>query len=64
MKRVVAFIGSARKRLTHYAVCRLLDNLQSLGEVEIEIIALNSHRLGTCRGCKLCFEKGEDRRVG
>ena len=60
MKKVIAFVGSARKRLTHYAVCRLLDNLQSLGEVETEVIALNSHRLGTCRGCKLCFEKGEE----
>jgi len=60
MKKVIAFVGSARKRLTHYAVCQLLDNLHSLGELETEIIALNSHRLETCRGCKVCFEKGEE----
>jgi multimeric flavodoxin WrbA len=60
MKKVIAFVGSARKRLTHYAVCRLLDNLHSLGEIETAIIALSGHRLGTCRGCKVCFEKGEE----
>jgi len=60
VKKVIAFVGTARKKLTHYAACQLLDNLRSLGEVETEIIALSSHRLGTCRGCKVCFEKGEE----
>jgi len=60
MKRVTAFVGSARKKLTYYAVRQFLDNLRSLGEVEHEIVALSHHRLGTCRGCKLCFGKGED----
>ncbi len=60
MKRVTAFVGSARKKLTYYAVCQFLDNLKSLGEVEYEIVALSHHRLGTCRGCLLCFEKGEE----
>ena len=60
MKRVTAFVGSARKKLTYYAVQQFLDNLQSFGEVEYEIVALSHHRLGTCRGCKLCFGKGEE----
>jgi multimeric flavodoxin WrbA len=60
MKRVTAFVGSARKKLTYYAVCRFLDNLNSLGEVEYEIVRLSEHRLGTCRGCLQCFEKGEE----
>jgi multimeric flavodoxin WrbA len=59
-KRVTAFLGSARKRSTYDAVRRLLDNLQSLGDVEYEIVALSDHPLGTCRGCKICFEKGEE----
>ncbi len=58
MKRVTAFVGSARKKSTYNAVRQFLDNLQSLGDVEYEIVALSDHRLGTCRGCKLCFDEG------
>jgi multimeric flavodoxin WrbA len=60
MKRVTAFVGSARKKDTYRAVRRFLDNVQSLGDVECEMVALSDHRLGTCRGCKVCFEKGEE----
>lgn len=60
MKRVTAFVGSARKKSTYNAVGQFLGNLQSLGDIEGEIVALSDHRLGTCRGCKLCFEKGEE----
>lgn len=60
MKRVTAFVGSARKKHTYNAVRQFLDNLQSLGDVECEIVVLSDHRLGICRGCKLCFEKGEE----
>ncbi len=60
MKRVTAFVGSARKKHTYSAVRQFLDNLQSLGDVECEIVALSDHRLGTCRGCWVCFAKGEE----
>ena len=60
MKRVTAFVGSARKKSTYNAVRQFLDNLQSLGDVEYEIVVLSDHRLGTCRGCMMCFEKGEE----
>jgi multimeric flavodoxin WrbA len=60
IKRVTAFVGSARKKSTYNAVRQFLDNLKSLGGVEYEIVALSDHRLGTCRGCKVCFEKGEE----
>ncbi len=59
MKKVTAFVGSARKMLTHYAVHQFLDHLQSLGEVECDIVTLSHHQLGICRGCCLCFDKGE-----
>ena len=49
MKRVTAFVGSARKKHTHNAVRQFLDNLQSLGDVECEIVALSDYRLGTCQ---------------
>ena len=45
MKKVTAIIGTARKRSTYNAVLQFLENLQSLGSVEYEIVALSSYRL-------------------
>lgn len=59
-KKVTAFVGSARKKHTYEAVREFLDGLESLGGVECEIVALCDYRIETCRGCKLCFEKGEE----
>jgi len=61
MKRVTAFVGSARKRHTHHAVVQFLGNLESMGDIECEIVRLSDYRLQACRGCKVCFEKGEER---
>ena len=60
MKKVTAFVGSARKKHTHYAVCQFLSALGSLGDVEYEIVALSDYKLETCRGCYTCFAKGEE----
>jgi multimeric flavodoxin WrbA len=60
VKKVTAFVGSAHKKITHSAVRRFLDDLRSLGDVETEIVTLSDYRVGTCRGCRLCFEKGEE----
>ena len=60
MKRVTAFVGSARKKHTHDAVVRFLGHLQSMGDIETEIVNLHDYRLEFCRGCKICFSKGEE----
>jgi len=60
MKRVTAFVGSARKKHTHEAVQQFMRNLQSLGDIEYEIVALSDYRIETCRGCKACTDKGEE----
>jgi multimeric flavodoxin WrbA len=60
MKKVTAFVGSAHKQNTYHAVVQFLNNLQTFGEVEYEIVTLSDYRLGICRGCGLCFEKGEE----
>ena len=60
MKKVIAFVGSAHKQNTHKAVVQFLNNLQALGDVEYEIITLSNYKLGACRGCRVCFEKGEE----
>ena len=60
MKKVTAFVGSAHKKNTYKAVVQFLNNLQALGDVEYEIVTLSDYKLGICRGCRLCFEKGEE----
>ena len=60
MKKIVAFVGSARKKHTYDAAAQFLRNLQSMGDVEGEIVRLSDYRIETCRGCKVCFEKGEE----
>jgi len=59
MKKVTAFVGSAHKKNTYQAVLQFLNNLQALGDVEYEIVTLSDYKLGFCRGCRVCFEKGE-----
>lgn len=60
MKKVTAFVGSARKQHTYNAVCTFLDFLQSFGDIECEIVRLSECQLETCRGCKLCLDRGEE----
>jgi multimeric flavodoxin WrbA len=59
MKKVTVFVGSARKKHTYAAAAQFLSNLQSMGDVEVEIVRLSDYRIEACRGCKVCFEKGE-----
>lgn len=59
MKKVTAFVGSASKKHTLGAVRQFQEYLEASGDVECEIVILSDCRLGTCRGCKACFEKGE-----
>jgi len=60
MKRVTALVGSPRKRHTYNAVRQFLGSLQSLGDVEYEIVALSDCNVNRCSGCCVCFNKGEE----
>jgi multimeric flavodoxin WrbA len=60
MRKVTAFVGSARKKNTYKAVVQFINNLQALGEVEAEIVVLSKYNLGICRGCQLCVNRGEE----
>jgi multimeric flavodoxin WrbA len=59
MKKVTAIVGSARKKNTYKAVVQFMNNLQVMGDVEFEIARLSDYQLGICRGCQICFKKGE-----
>jgi multimeric flavodoxin WrbA len=60
MKKVTAFVGSGRKGHTYTAVEQFLSELQALADVDVEIVRLSDYRLEPCRGCQLCFQKGEE----
>lgn len=59
--KVTAFIGSARKQHTYNASKKFLEKLQLLGDIEYEIVALCDYNLKTCKGCRTCFDKGEEK---
>lgn len=58
--KVTAFIGSARKKHTYNTAELFLQKLQLLGDIEYEIVPLSDYNLETCKGCKLCCDKGEE----
>jgi len=58
--KVTAFIGSARKKHTYKSTESFLKKLQLFGNVDYEIIRLSEYNLGTCKGCKLCLDRGEE----
>ncbi|HOC17342.1 MAG TPA: flavodoxin family protein [Vicinamibacterales bacterium] len=60
MKKVVAFVGAARKGYTYEATRVFLDRLEALGGVQTELVRLGDYHLEPCRGCKACFSKGEE----
>lgn len=60
MKKITLFVGSARKKNTYHAAVQFKNNLQAQGDVECEIVRLCEYQLGICRGCQLCFSKGEE----
>ena len=58
--KVTAFVGSARKKHTYHAAEQFINNLRSLGDIECEIVMLSDYHLDICKGCKLCFDRGEE----
>jgi multimeric flavodoxin WrbA len=58
--KVTAFVGNAQKRHTYDATMQFLEKLQSLGNIEYEIVRLSDYHLETCKGCRLCIDKGEE----
>lgn len=60
MKKVTAFVASARKKHTYKAVAQFLSSLQSMGDIEVEIVRLSDYQIQICKGCQVCFEKGEE----
>jgi multimeric flavodoxin WrbA len=60
MKKVTAFIGTQTRRNTYQAVREFEKDLKQYGDVDFEYIFLSDYKLEFCRGCKLCFDTGEE----
>jgi multimeric flavodoxin WrbA len=60
MKKITAFIGTARKGHTFEAATIFLEDLKAMGGYETEVVMLGDCQVGTCKGCKMCFLKGEE----
>ncbi len=61
-KSVLALVGSGHKGgATYTAARKFLDNLESFGDVQGELVTLSDYDIGICRGCKTCFARGEER---
>lgn len=59
--KILAIIASPRKEgNTFLIVEKIADKLKSLGEIEVEYLFLSDVNLSFCRGCRICFKKGED----
>lgn len=61
-KTVTILVGSPQRRgSTFRAAETFASHLEALGGVEAKIIWLVDYELRTCRGCKLCVTRGEDK---
>ncbi len=61
-KRVLALVGSGHRGGATYTAARtFLDKLESFGDVQGEVVVLSDYNIGICRGCKACFNYGEER---
>jgi len=60
MKKVTVFLGSTTKRATYQAVQEFVTDLKSYAEIDCEYVFLDDYNLGNCKGCLLCFVKGEE----
>ena len=64
--RIIACVGSHRKkgntaRIVDAITAQLRAEAAGSGEpLEIETIYLGHHDIGLCRGCRVCFDRGEE----
>ena len=58
--KILAIVGSARKKHTYESTKKLLRELKLYENTIFEIISLSDYDIKTCKGCKLCIDKGEE----
>jgi len=58
--KIVVLIGSPRKGNTFHACEEFREHLQKICNAEFEYIWLKDARIEPCKGCFVCFPRGED----
>jgi multimeric flavodoxin WrbA len=59
--KILAIMGSPKKKGHTYELTRKVEEkMKQLGPVKFEYIFLKDLNLESCRGCGLCFDKGEE----
>ncbi len=58
--KVLVIMGSPRKGNTYRAAERIREIIQQRVPVDWEYVMLKEVNLEDCRGCYICFEKGEE----
>lgn len=58
--KLLAIIGSARKKETYHAVQKLETLIAAQQEVDFEYLFLQEHKLSDCIGCHNCIARGEN----
>lgn len=59
--KVLAVMGSPKKKVNTYELTRKVEeNMKQLDTVEFEYVFLKDLNLESCRGCGICFDKGEE----
>ena len=59
--KILAIMGSPHKGNSLQATQRIEEKLVQFGDVEFDYVHLKDVELGPCKGCFVCFIKGEDR---
>ncbi len=58
--KILAIMGSPRKGDSYQATQLIEKRMESLGEVDFEYLWLKDAHLEFCKGCCVCFTKGEN----
>jgi len=58
--KILVIMGSPRKGNTYQAASDIEDAMKLQGDVEFEYLMLKDADIAHCRGCFLCFSKGEE----
>jgi multimeric flavodoxin WrbA len=59
--KILAIMGSPHRGNSLQATQRIEENLTRYGDVEFEYVHLKDLKLEPCRGCFVCFMKGDER---
>jgi multimeric flavodoxin WrbA len=58
--KILVIMGSPRKGNTYRAAKKIEESMKAMGSVDFEYLMLKDADLSQCRGCFICFTKGED----